>query len=57
MNMNAGIKKTVKDHAACLEYQQTQPHKETIPYEVPCKPWEVVGTDFILLNITNFYVL
>ena len=45
INMNADMENTMKQCTTCLEYQQTQPNEKTIPYEVPCKPWEVVGTD------------
>ena len=32
----------------CLEYQQTQPQKKTVPYVLPCKPWEMVGDIFFV---------
>ena len=51
MNMNSGIENTIKQCATYLEYQQTQPHKKTISYEVPYKSLEVVGTD--ILSVKN----
>ena len=50
MNMNAGIEKTTKQCAICLDYWLTQPHKKTIPCKVSCKPLEVAGADIFLLN-------
>ena len=62
VDMNADIEKTRNQCAKCLEYQQTQPHDKAIPHEVPCKPWEVVGTDIFffvknkkLLCIVYYY--
>ena len=49
VNMNADIENTMKLCATCLEYQQTLPQEKTIPYEVSCKPWKVVGADIFLL--------
>ena len=43
VNMNADINNTVKQCATCLEYQQIQPHEKTLPYDIPCKSWEMVG--------------
>ena len=34
---------------------ETQPHKKTIPYEVPCIPEEVVGAD--IFSIKNYTLL
>ena len=50
VNMNPDIENTIKWCATCLEYQQTQPHEKTIPYEVLCKPWKVIGADIISLK-------
>ena len=61
VNMNTGIENTIKWCDTCLEHQQTQPHKEIIPYEVPCKPWEVVGAGiffvkyYTVLCIVHYY--
>ena len=57
VNMNEDINNTVKQCGTCLEYQQTQPHKKTVPYEILCKPWEKFGADFFLLNIAHFCAL
>ena len=60
--MNTGIENTVKQCATCLEYQETQPHKKTILYEIAFKPWEVVGADIfsiiihMLLCTVNYYI-
>ena len=50
VNTNVNIKDTVKQCATCLDYQQTTPHEKTIPYDLPCKPWQVVGADIFSLN-------
>ena len=54
VTMNANIQNTVKECVTCLEYMQTQPHEKTVPYEVPCKPWEKVGAD---INSIKSYML
>ena len=28
--------------------------EKTMPYDVPSKPWEVVGTDIFMINKKNF---
>ena len=45
-----GYQNTIKQCATFLEYQQSQAHKKTIPYDIPCKPWEVVGADIFSIN-------
>ena len=40
VKMNADIENIIMHCAKCLEYQQTQPYEKTVPYIVPCKPWE-----------------
>ena len=45
MNMNADIKAIITWCSTYFEYQQTQPQEKTIQYEIPYKPWEVVGID------------
>ena len=37
--------------ATCLEYQQTQPQEKTMPYEIPNKLWEVIGTGTFFVKI------
>ena len=37
VNMNAGIKNTMKQCVICLDYQQTQEHENTIKYDLLCK--------------------
>ena len=59
--MNADIKSTVKQCATCLDHQQIQSHDKTIPYDILCKPWEVVGADVLSINnntllcVVNYY--
>ena len=38
------------------KYQQTQPNKKTILYEVPCKPWEVDDANLFLLKLPQWIV-
>ena len=60
-NIDTDIDNTVKQYATCLDYQQTQPHERALPYDLPCRPWEVVGADTfmvhnkMLLCIANYY--
>ena len=61
INMNADIKETVKQCVTCLEYQCKQPQERALQYDIPYKPWEVVGAnifmvnDKILLHIVDYY--
>ena len=48
--MNVDIENTMKQCATSPDYQQIQPHEKTIPYVIPCKPWEVVGADTFSIN-------
>ena len=47
--MNVNIEQTWKQCATCLDHQHTQPHKCELHYEVPYKPWKVVGTDIFMV--------
>ena len=38
-NINADIKKYIKSHATCLEFQQMQPKKKIIHHDIPLRPW------------------
>ena len=49
-NINADKKHTVKQCATCLEYQQTQPQKGALYYEIPYKLWEIVSADIFMVN-------
>ena len=40
----------VKQYTAYLAYQQTQPQEKALHYEIPCRPWEVVGADVFMTN-------
>ena len=53
VNMNVDIKNTMKQCATCQDYQQTQLHEKTVLYDIPCKPWEVVGTNIFSINNNN----
>ena len=44
--MNADTEFTIKLCATSLEYQQ----ERALHYEIPCRPWEVVGVDVFLIN-------
>ena len=50
VNMNVNIQNTMKQCATCLDYWQTQLHEKTIPYELSCKPREVVGANILSIN-------
>ena len=50
INMNADIENIFKDCSTCLKYQNTQLEEKTTPYEVPAKPWEIVGADSFIIN-------
>ena len=32
-------------------YQQMQPQEKALHYDVPCRPWDVVGADVFIINI------
>ena len=56
--MNTDIKNTVKQCATCMEYQQMQLHKKTIPYEMPYEPWVAVDVDiFTTKNNTLLFIV
>ena len=61
INIHTDTKKTVKQCATCMEYQQTQLHEKITPYKLPYKPREVVGADIFtiknntLLCIADYY--
>ena len=48
--MNAAIECVVKQCITCLEYQQMQPEGNVLHYEIPSRPWKVVGTDVFVIN-------
>ena len=50
VNMNADTENTMEQCATFQEYQQRQQHENTIPYELPCELWEVVGADIFSIN-------
>ena len=51
VNMDADIENAVKYCSTCLEYQNMQLQEK--PYEVPSKPWEVVGAAIFIINNEN----
>ena len=53
VNMNAHIENTVKQCAICQDYHLTEPHEKAIPYDILCKPWEVVGADILSIDNTK----
>ena len=59
--MNADIENIVKQSLACLEYQQMKPQENALPYNIPCKPRDVISADIcmvnnkILLRIVDYY--
>ena len=48
------IKKTHKNCATCLEFQQAQPKEKIIHHEIPLRPWEVLGADVFHFNNKNY---
>ena len=38
----------------CLEFQQTQPKEKIIHYDIPPRPWEVLGADIFQFNNKNY---
>ena len=44
-NINANIEVYIKVCATHLEFQQTQPKEKIIHYNIPLRPWEVIGED------------
>ena len=51
ININTNIKNMVKQHATCMEYQQTQACEKIIPCKMPNKLWEVAGAN--ILSVKN----
>ena len=50
MNIYTYMKNTLMQCVTCMEYQQIQQHKKTVPHEVPCKPLEVVCANIIFVK-------
>ena len=50
VDINVKIKNTVKQCPTYMEYMQIQLHENTIPYKIPCKPWEVIGADIFFIK-------
>ena len=50
ITMNTDIEVTVNQCDKCLEYQQMQPQERALHFEIPCKPWEVVGVDVFMTD-------
>ena len=44
-NINSDIEAYIKLFAPCLEFQQTQPREKNTHYDIPLRPWEVIGAD------------
>ena len=55
--MKADIECTVEQCSTCLEDQQTQPQGKALHYEIPCRPWEMIGANVFMINGKNFCVL
>ena len=53
-NINADIKKYIKQCVTCLQFQQTQPQERMIHHDTPLLPWEVVGADVFHYNNKNY---
>ena len=53
-SINVDIEKYIKNCAICLKYQQTQPKEKIIQYDIPLRPWEVLGTDVFHFNNKNY---
>ena len=53
-NINADIKKYIKECATCLEFQQMQPKEKSIHHDIPLRLWEVVRVDIFHFNNKNY---
>ena len=54
VNINDDIERHIKNCTKCLTFQQTQLKDRIIHYDIPAKPWEVVGTDMFTLNNKHY---
>ena len=51
VNMNANILIIIEHYSACLEYQNMQAQKKTLPHKVPAKLCQVVGADIFMVTM------
>ena len=54
VNINADIKKYIRNCNTCLEFQPTQPKERIIHHDIPMRPWDVVGVGMFQLNNKNY---
>ena len=50
VNMNADIELIIRQCTTCLEYQQMQSLEDALHYEIPRRPWQVVGANVSMIN-------
>ena len=50
VDINTDIDKYIKNCNPCLEFQQTQPKEKMIHYDIPLRPWEMLGADVFYFN-------
>ena len=48
------LKKTYKNCATCLEFQQKQPKEKIIHHDIPLRSWKVLGADVFHFNNRNY---
>ena len=54
VNINNDIENYVKNYSTCLEFQQMQPREKNIHFDIPMRPWNVIGADMFQFNNKNY---
>ena len=55
-NMNKEITEYISKCQTCKTYSQEQQKEPMIPYPVPSRPWQVIGTDLFEFQGRNYFV-
>lgn len=54
--MNAEFKDFILKCNICSSYKPAQPQELLMPYEIPSRPWQKVGTDLILFDQRHYLI-
>ena len=54
VNIKNDIENYIQNCTTCLTFQQMQPKEKIIHFDIPIRPWDVVGTDMFHINNENY---
>ena len=55
--INKDIENLVKECSICQEHQPSQTCETLMPHDIPCKPWDTVGTDLFHYNGSEYLIV